>query len=91
LSKTITSKGRVFWTFVNGQNGKVIIDLKDKQPAIIEFLLLEGYPGGEIAIRFRNVWGSAACSRASVFRWINEVRHGNEELRNKGHPGRRYR
>jgi hypothetical protein len=33
--------------------------------------------------KMRTVW-----RRASVFRWIQEVRPGNEELRSEGRPGR---
>jgi histone-lysine N-methyltransferase SETMAR len=67
------------------------MDVKDKQRTVIEFLLLEGCSGDEITIRLKRVYGSAAYCRASVFRWINEVRRGNEELRNEGRPGRPYR
>jgi hypothetical protein len=28
-----------------------------------------------------------AYDQASVFRWVNEIRRGNEELRNEGRPG----
>jgi transposase len=43
--------------------------------------------GRQIAARLRNVYDEDAYSRATVFRWINEVRRGNEELRNEGKPG----
>jgi hypothetical protein len=66
------------------------MDVKDKQRAFIEFLLLEGCAGEEIVIRLRNLYGSAAYCRASLFRWINEVRRVNEELRHEGRPGRPY-
>jgi hypothetical protein len=33
---------------------------KNKERAIIEFLMLEGFAGEEIVIRLRNVYGSAA-------------------------------
>jgi hypothetical protein len=69
----------------------VAIEVKDKSRAVIEFLLLEGCAGEEIVIRLRNIYGSSACCRASGFRWINEVRRGDEELRNEGQPGRPYR
>jgi hypothetical protein len=59
------------------------MNVKDKQRTIIEFLLLEGCAGEEIAVHPRNVYGSAASCRASVFTWISEVHRGNEELRNK--------
>jgi hypothetical protein len=52
----------------------------------MEFLLLEGRPGDEIAQRLHNVFGQDAYCRVSVFRWIQEVRRGNEELRDEGRP-----
>jgi transposase-like protein len=64
------------------------MDVKDKQRAVIEFLSLEGRAGKEIVNCFRNLYGSAARCRASVFRWISEVRCRSEELRNEGRPGR---
>jgi hypothetical protein len=64
------------------------MDVTNKQQVVIEFLLLEGRARGEIVIRLRNVYRSAVYCRASVFRWISEVRRGNEELRNEGRPGR---
>jgi hypothetical protein len=44
-----------------------------------------------VVIPLRNVYGSAAHCHASVFSWINEVRHGNKKLRNERRPGRPYR
>jgi hypothetical protein len=67
------------------------MDVKDKQRAVIEFFLLEGCVGEEILIRFRNVSSSDEDCRASVFRWINEVRRVNKQLRNEGRPRRHYR
>jgi transposase len=67
------------------------MDVKDKQQAVIEFLMLEGCSEEEIVTRLQNVSGSAAYCHASVFKWINEVCSDNEELRNKGRPGRLYR
>jgi hypothetical protein len=87
----MTAQGGVLWPFVNGQNSKVTTDVKDNSRAITEFLVLEGCAGEEIVIRLRNVHDSAADCRASIFRWIDEVRRGNEELRNEGPPGTPYR
>jgi hypothetical protein len=42
-------------------------------------------------IRIRNIYGSAAYCHASVFKRINEVWGGNEEVRNEGHVRRPYR
>jgi hypothetical protein len=56
------------------------MDARDKQRALIKFLLLEGCAGEEIAIRLREVYDSAAYCFVSVFRWIGEVRRGNDEL-----------
>jgi hypothetical protein len=39
----------------------------------------------------QNTGGRDAYCRASVFRWVNESRRGNDELRNGGHPRRPYR
>jgi hypothetical protein len=64
------------------------MDMKQKQRAAIEFLLFEGRSSDEIAQRFHDMCGQDADCRASVFRWIQEVRGGNEELRNEGPPGR---
>jgi hypothetical protein len=41
------------------------MDVKQKQPAVIEFLLFEGPPGDEIAPRLRDVDGQDAYYRAS--------------------------
>jgi hypothetical protein len=59
------------------------MDVKQRQRTVIEFLLLEGCAGDEIATRLQNVYGEDADYRASVFRWIQEIRRGNEELRNE--------
>jgi DNA-binding NarL/FixJ family response regulator len=66
----------------------VTMDVKQKQRAVIEFLLLERCAGDEIAAGLQNVYGEDAYCRASVFRWIQEIRRGNKELRNEGCPGR---
>jgi hypothetical protein len=62
------------------------MDVKQKQRAVTEFLLLEGCARDEIAARLQNVYGEDAYCRASVFRSIQEIRRGNEELRNEGRP-----
>jgi DNA-binding NarL/FixJ family response regulator len=67
------------------------MDLKQKQRGIIEFLLREECGGDEIAAHLENVYGEDAYCRASVVRWIQEIRRGNEELHNEGRPGRRCR
>jgi hypothetical protein len=67
---------------------KVIKEVKDKQQAVIELLLLEGCTGEEIMMHLRNVYGSSAYCRASAFRLVSEVGRGNKELRNPGGLGR---
>jgi hypothetical protein len=67
------------------------MDVKQKQRAVIEFFLLEWYEGDNIALRLQNVYGRDAYCRASVFRWMNEIRRGNERFRNEGRLGRPYR
>jgi hypothetical protein len=42
--------------------------------------------GDDIVLRFQNASGRDAYCRASVFRWMNEIRRGDE-----GRPGRFYR
>jgi hypothetical protein len=69
----------------------VTVDANQKQRAVIEFLLLEGCEGSGIVLRLQNAPGRDVYCRASVFRCMNEIRRGNEELRNKGRPGRLYR
>jgi hypothetical protein len=61
---------------------------KQKQRAVIEFLLLEGRSGDEIAQRLHNVYGQDADCRAPVFRWIQEARRGNKERGDEGCPGK---
>jgi hypothetical protein len=65
----------------------VTMDVKEKQWAVIEFLLIEGYEGNDIVLRLQNASGRGAYSRASVFRWMNEIRRGNEELGNEERRG----
>jgi hypothetical protein len=66
------------------------MDVKQKQQAVIKFLLLEVCEGDDIGLRFQNAYGRDAYCRASVFRWMDEIRRGNEELRNEGRSGRPY-
>jgi hypothetical protein len=82
------------WVSVNVlhcQNRKVTMQVKDKQRAFIEFLLLERCDGEKIVVHLRSIYGSAVHCRASVFRWISELRRDSEELRNEGCLGRLYR
>jgi hypothetical protein len=71
--------------------GKVTTDIKQKQRAVIEFLLLQGCECDEMMLRLQNVCGLDEYCRASVSRWMNEIPRGNEELRYEGRPGRPYR
>jgi hypothetical protein len=61
---------------------------KQKQHAVIEFLLVERRPGDKIAIRLRNVDEEAAHSRATVFRGIGKIHSGNSELQSDTSRGR---
>jgi hypothetical protein len=67
------------------------MDVTQKQRAAIEFLLLEGCDGDDIMLSLQNAYGREAYCRASVFRWMNEIRRGDEELGNEGCRGRPYR
>jgi hypothetical protein len=91
IPRTITLQGGFLWPFLNCQNRKVTMNVKNKHRAVIEFFLLEGCTSQGMVMRLRNVYGSVAYCRASVFRWISEVRCGNGELRNEGRPGKPYR
>jgi transposase len=68
---------------------KVSLDVKQKIPAVIKFLLLEGRDREEITIRLHDAYGEAAYSRATVFRWINRVRTGDAGLQPEKPAGRR--
>jgi hypothetical protein len=52
---------------LNGDNRKVPMDVKQKQCAVIEFLLLEEHPSDEMAMRLQNMYGQDAYCLASVF------------------------
>jgi transposase len=67
------------------------MDVKGKERAFLELVLLEGCLSKEIAIHLQNVYGPAAYYCTSVSRWISKVRRGNEELRNEGCFGTPYR
>jgi hypothetical protein len=66
------------------------MDVKQKRRAVFEFLLLEGYEGDNVLLRLQNAYGIDVYCRASVFRWMTQIRRGNEEFRNEGCPGRPY-
>jgi hypothetical protein len=50
----------------------------------MEFLQLEGCVCDKIVIPLGKVYGSDTYCCTSVFRWISEIRRGNEELQNGG-------
>jgi hypothetical protein len=66
------------------------MDVKQKQRAVVEFLLLKECEGDDIGLRLQKGYDRNADCRASVFIWMNEIRRDNEELRNEGHLGRPY-
>jgi hypothetical protein len=65
------------------------MNMKQKQRAVIEFLLLEGRLGDDIAIHRHTVSEDAAYSRAAVFRWTSKIRSGNSEPQSDKSPGDR--
>jgi hypothetical protein len=89
--KHASQPSEILRIFLNGGTGKVTMDVRQKQRAVIEFLLLKGCEGDDIVLRLQNAYGRDPYCRASVFRWMNEIRRGNEELQNEGRPGRPYR
>jgi hypothetical protein len=62
--------------------------VKPKQRAVIEFLLLGECESDDIVLRLQNAYGRDTYCRVSVFRWMNEICHGNEEVGNEERPGR---
>jgi DNA-binding NarL/FixJ family response regulator len=60
------------------------MDVKMKQRAVIEFLLLQRSDDEEIAQRLRNAHGDGLYFLIAIFRWIKEVRNGNENSVTKG-------
>jgi hypothetical protein len=59
------------------------MNVKQRWRTVIEFRLLEGYEGENIVLRLQNMSGLNAHRGASVFRRMNEIRPGKEELRNE--------
>jgi len=49
---------------------------KQAQRAVIQFLSAEGVSGTDIYSRMKNVYGTECMSRAEVFRWCSDFRHG---------------
>jgi hypothetical protein len=90
-AKMITSQGGFRRPFLNYENRKVAMDVKDQQRAVIELLLLEQCVSEEILISPRNVYDLAASYHSSVFKQISEIRRGNKELQIEGRPVRPYR
>jgi hypothetical protein len=56
------------------------MDVKDNKRAAIECFLFKGGASEKIVIHLLNMYGSVAYCRGSVFRWISEVRRGNDEI-----------
>jgi hypothetical protein len=63
------------------------MDVEQKQQAVVKFLLLEGREVDDIVLRLQNAYDRDAYCQGLVFRWMNEIHRGNEELRNEGRPG----
>jgi hypothetical protein len=61
-------------------NRKMSMDKKQKQRALIKFMLFEGRLGDEIIIRFHNVPGETPNLRTTVLQKINKICSGNAEL-----------
>lgn len=57
------------------------------QRAIIFFLWKEGAKSAEIVRRLEAVFGSAADSQATVYRWVNRFRDGRESLEDDPRSG----
>jgi hypothetical protein len=80
IPKIITPRGGFLQPLLDYQDRKMKMDVKDKKRAVIECFLFKGGAGEKIVIRLRNMYGSEAYCRGSVFRWISEVRRGNDKI-----------
>jgi hypothetical protein len=52
--KNASQPSEILRIFLNGRTGKMTMDVKQKQRAVIEFLLLEGCEGDDIVLRLQN-------------------------------------
>jgi hypothetical protein len=55
--KNASQSNEILRIFLNGGTGKMTMDLKQKERAVIEFLLLERCEGDDIVLRLQNAYG----------------------------------
>lgn len=63
-------------------------DAEKSQRAIIFFLWKKGVKSSEIVQRLQTVFGDAAESKSTVYRWIDRFRHGRTTLKDDQRVGR---
>jgi histone-lysine N-methyltransferase SETMAR len=66
------------------------MDVRMKQRAVIEFLVLEKETVGNIHKRLQNVYGNSAVDRSTVGRWVKRTseEHGHADLDDQSRSGR---
>jgi [histone H3]-lysine36 N-dimethyltransferase SETMAR len=66
------------------------MDMRMKQRAVIEFLVLEKNTVGNIHKRLQNVYGNCAVDRSTVSRWVKRTceEHGHTDLDDQPRKGR---
>ena len=60
------------------------LDVRQKQRAVIEFLVSEGEPPKQIFERLVNVYGDASLAYSTVKKWVSRIKH--EEGPRSGRP-----
>ena len=55
------------------------LDVRQKQRAVIEFLVLEGEPPKQIFERLVNVYGDASLAYSTVKKWASGIKHEEDD------------
>ena len=55
------------------------LDVRQKQRAVIEFLVLEGEPPKQIFERLVNVYGDASLAYSTVKKWVSRIKHEEDD------------
>ena len=64
------------------------LDVRQKQRAVIEFLVSEGEPPKQIFERLVNVYGDASLAYSTVKKWVSRIKHEEDDpsLSSLGRP-----
>ena len=55
------------------------LDVRQKQRAVIEFLVSEGEPPKQIFERLVNVYGDASLAYSTVKKWVSRIKHEEDD------------